>query len=181
MPGFRWTLISLALRAWPVAPLMWRLLLGPPLRPLDKPSPLPRSPAIALRVEPTDGIMYPDIALFDHLEGRIARILGQPPPMWVVVLDFGGSVDTLEFNRPNKDRSLTRLELEVEAAETLIEDGIRLGDPILIGQGATQSAIANQRLLFNPYLDAVLALSGTSKLCWGERGPQRSCTRDAFP
>ena len=112
--------------------------------------------AIALGVEPSDGVMYPNIALFDHLEGRIARTLGPPPPMRVIALDFGGSVDTVEFN---KDRAERRLEHGMEESLALIEDGIRLADPIRIGQGATRSAIANQRLLFNPHLEPVLELS----------------------
>ena len=114
---------------------------------------------IALGVEPSDGVMFPHIALFDHREGRIAKTLGQPPPMWVVVLDFGGSVDTLEFNKVNKDNVLRNLEPDMQEAVALIENGIRLADPIRIGQGATRSAIANQQLLFNPHLEAVFELS----------------------
>ena len=48
---------------------------------------------IALGVEPSDGVMFPDIAIFDHREGRIARSLGRSPPMRVLILDFGGIVD----------------------------------------------------------------------------------------
>ena len=59
---------------------------------------------IALDVEPSDGIMLPDIALFDHREGRIARILGAPPLMRILVLDFGGNVDTQEFNQVENGR-----------------------------------------------------------------------------
>jgi len=55
--------------------------------------------ALAVAVEPSDGVMFPGIALFDHREGRLAQELGPPPPMEVIVLDFGGVVDTLEFNR----------------------------------------------------------------------------------
>ena len=54
---------------------------------------------IALSVEPTDGVMFPGIALFDHRRGRIAESLGPPPPLEVIVIDRGGQVDTLEFNK----------------------------------------------------------------------------------
>ena len=53
---------------------------------------------IAITVEPSDGVMFPGLALFDHREGRIVEILGPPPPMALVALDFGGTVDTVEFN-----------------------------------------------------------------------------------
>jgi L-threonine kinase len=114
---------------------------------------------IALGVEPSDGVMYPHITIFDHREGRIARTLGPPPPMRVVVLDFGGKVDTLEFNRADRDSILRRLEPRMVEAVWLIEDGISRGDLLRIGRGATISAVANQQVLFNPYLDAALEFS----------------------
>ena len=114
---------------------------------------------IALGVEPSDGVMFPGIAVFDHRKGRIARSLGQPPPMRVLILDFGGSVDTLEFNQADRDNVLRRLAPEMAEAVSLIEDGIARGDPLRIGRGATISAIANQRALFNPRLEAALEFS----------------------
>ncbi|SVC59269.1 uncharacterized protein METZ01_LOCUS312123, partial [marine metagenome] len=60
---------------------------------------------IALSVEPTDGVMFPGVALFDHREGRTAETLGPPPAMEIVALDFGGAVDTIEFNKVDR-RSL---------------------------------------------------------------------------
>ncbi len=114
---------------------------------------------IALGVEPSDGIMFPHIAMFDHRDGRSARSLGKPPPMRVLILDFGGGVDTLEFNWVNRDRALRGLECEMVEAVSLIEDGIRGGDPVPIGRGATISALANQRIAFNPHLESALELS----------------------
>ena len=114
---------------------------------------------IALSVEPSDGIMIPDIAVFDHRKGTVAKTLGMPPPMRIVVLDFGGSVDTQEFNRVDRDDVLKALEPRTAEAVSLIEDGIRRGDPLRIGRGATISAVANQEMLFNPHLADVLELS----------------------
>ena len=114
---------------------------------------------IALGIEPSDGVMFPNIAMFDHRQGRVARTLGKPPPMSVVILDFGGGVDTLEFNRVNRDSVLRLLEPEMVEAVSLIEDGIRGGDSVLIGRGATLSALANQKIMFNPHLESALELS----------------------
>ena len=114
---------------------------------------------IALGVEPSDGVMFPHVALFDHRKGRLSRILDPPPSMRVVILDFGGTVDTLEFNRVDKDDLLEQLGPDMERAVLLIEEGLRSGDPGRIGRGATLSAVANQQLLFNPHLDAVLELA----------------------
>ena len=114
---------------------------------------------IALGVEPSDGVMFPDVALFDHRKGRISRRLGPPPPMSVLILDFGGSVDTLAFNQSDRDEALKRLGPRMKEAVSLIEDGILRGDPLRIGRGATVSAQANQQVLFKPNFEPVLELS----------------------
>ena len=54
---------------------------------------------------------------------------------------------------------LGQLELRMVEAVALIEDGIRTGDPKSIGRGATISALANQQVLFNPYLESTLELA----------------------
>lgn len=114
---------------------------------------------IALQVEPSDGVMLPHIAVFDHKRGRLAQSLGPPPPMRVVALDFGGGVDTLAFNGVNRDEALKRLQPELAAALALIGRGIRGGSAADVGKGATVSAIANQRILRKPQLDAALRLA----------------------
>ena len=114
---------------------------------------------ISLGVEPSDGVMFPGISVFDHREGRIARSLGEPPPMRVLVLDFGGVVDTLEYNRVARDQALKSQESRMSEAVSLIETGLVRGNPLFIGRGATVSAIANQEVSFNPCLDDVLAFS----------------------
>ena len=114
---------------------------------------------IALQVEPSDGTMLPGIAMLDHKQGSIAKTIGSPPPMRVVVLDFGGDVDTLAFNGVNRDSALKRLQPEFEEALHLVAQGIREGSAADVGAGATRSAIANQQLLYKPQLDAVLRLA----------------------
>ena len=114
---------------------------------------------IALGVEPSDGIMFPGIALVDHRAGRVARTLGPPPPMRILVLDFGGALDTVEFNRVDRKDILKRTESDTARAVCLIEEGIKCRDIARIGKGATLSAIANQQVLFKPGLEAALELS----------------------
>ena len=79
--------------------------------------------------------------------------------MYVVVLDFAGSVDTLEFNRVDRAAELKRLAPEMGKAVSLIEEGIRCRDPVLIGRGATVSAVANQQLSPNDHFEAVVKFS----------------------
>jgi len=110
---------------------------------------------IALSVEPTDGVMFPGIALFDHREGSMAETLGPAPPMEIVALDFGGTVDTLEFNAVDRRAKWRSIEAETRSALELVRAGLEQGDPALVGRGSTVSALASQEVLPKPRLSAV--------------------------
>ena len=97
---------------------------------------------IALSVEPTDGVMFPGIALFDHRYGSMGESLGPPPPMEVIVIDTGGTVDTLEFNRVDRTALWQKVESSTDEALELVREGIRRGEPELVGRAATISARA---------------------------------------
>lgn len=107
---------------------------------------------IALSVEPSDGVMFPGIALLDHREGSIIQVLGTPPPMEIVALDWGGTVDTVEFNAVDRRSQWKSIQYEVDEALKLVKTGIREQDPGLIGQGASISSRASQAVLFKPQL-----------------------------
>ena len=111
---------------------------------------------IALSVEPSDGVMFPGIALLDHREGRILETLGLPPPMEIVALDFGGTVDTVEFNAVDRSSLWRAIQTEVDEALRLVKAGIQNSDPATVGRGATISARASQQVLPKPKLQPVL-------------------------
>jgi L-threonine kinase len=109
---------------------------------------------IALSIEPTDAIMFPGIALFDHVEGKVARVLGEAPDMEAVVVDLGGTVDTVSFNANLELDNMNRLkEHKIAQALEKIEKGLARGDIGLIGEAAAESAFANQHILHKPELD----------------------------
>ena len=120
----------------------------------------PLSPAeigqIALQVEPTDGVMFPGIALFDHRNGTIVEELGPPPPLEIIALDFGGMVDTVDFNRIDRRAQWQALQSDTNAALDLVRRGLAAGDARLLGQGASRSAAAGQHILFKPRLPEVI-------------------------
>jgi len=112
---------------------------------------------LALSIEPTDGIFYPGIVLFDHVRGTVRKSLGDVPPMSIVVFDIGGQVDTQEFNSRQDLSALNKAkEPQIRQAVELVTRGLAEGDCTLIGQGATLSAMANQRILFKPCLPTVI-------------------------
>lgn len=115
---------------------------------------------LALQIEPSDGTFLPGIAMLDHRGGSFYRLLGTPPPLDVVIVDLGGHVDTLSFNRrPDLPLLNQKKEKEVARAFRLVVAGIRTGNIALIAQGATLSAIAHQWVLYKQELPRLLSLT----------------------
>ncbi|MFA5881884.1 MAG: GHMP kinase [Eubacteriales bacterium] len=114
---------------------------------------------IALSIEPTDGIMFPGITMFDHVQGKLARVLGPAPELEAFIVDLGGTVDTIGFNA-NFDLELKNREKEdkVDQALKKLERAISQADCRLAGEAATESAFANQHILCKPRLDRLLEI-----------------------
>ena len=110
---------------------------------------------IALSIEPTDGIMIPGVALFDHRAGIIRESLGPPPPMEIVALDLGGTVDTVQFNMVDRFQRWESVDEQTGEALRLLRRGIEEQDPALVGRGASISAEASQTVLAKPRLAEV--------------------------
>ena len=115
--------------------------------------------ALALKVEPTDGVMFPGITLFDHRDGTLAEELGTPLPMEIIALDFGGEVDTLDFNQTDRRRQWKSVQAETDEALALVREGLRLRDVRLLGKGTSLSAEGAQQVLFKPRLTEVQAFA----------------------
>jgi L-threonine kinase len=115
---------------------------------------------LALSIEPTDGIMYEGIVLFDHLKKGLLERIGQPPLLDVLVIDPGGSVDTLKFDQRE---NLVKLRLEkqkdISKALELVKRGIKENNIGLIGKGATLSALCNQNIIFKKELEKIISIS----------------------
>ncbi len=141
---------------------------------LKRPAGPDRLAGLALSVEPTDGTMFPGIAIFDHLHGRVRGSLGDPPPLEVLILDPGGRVNTDAFNRrPDIAEKNRTKEPAVREALALVMEGLRRSDPDAIGAAATLSARAHQAILHKEYLEPVAALArevGAAGVCIAHSG-----------
>lgn len=97
---------------------------------------------LAAEIEPTDGVMFDSLVAFDHVEGAVVEVLGEMPPMRLLVLDGGGAVETLDLHRTRSDQQ-TRSDPKESVHRDLlaqVRDGIRDGDPEAVGAAATRSA-----------------------------------------
>ena len=75
--------------------------------------------------------------------------------MEIVALDFGGTVDTVEFNKVDRRSLWESVQPETSHALELVRSGVEKGDPVLVGQGSSISAIASQQVLPKPHLAAM--------------------------
>jgi L-threonine kinase len=114
---------------------------------------------IALAIEPTDGVFFPGIVAFDHVRGGTLVNLGEPPKIKLAIFDFGGEIDTIDFNKRADLKPLRRAKQEEFAeAYSLVKEGIATGNPVLVGKGATVSALANQNILPKPHLEKMIII-----------------------
>ncbi len=109
-------------------------------------------------IEPSDGVMFDGTVAFYHRRVELRDFLGPLPPLTIVAVDEGGSVDTLAFNRIPKpfgasDRRQYAALLDAAAR------AIRERDLSAIGQVATQSALMNQKLRPKATLARMIAIS----------------------
>ena len=114
---------------------------------------------LALAVEPTDGIAFPGLVLFDHRHGTRCELLGSPPPLRVVVIEPRQRVETVAFNRQvAAPRNWSHHAPAWRDAVAMMRHGVRHGDARAMGAAASLSAQRWQAILPHPWLPEILAL-----------------------
>ncbi|MED3562822.1 kinase [Bacillus xiapuensis] len=106
--------------------------------------------ALAVKIEPTDGVMYDEVVAYDYMNGELLEKFGTMPPFILVGIDFGGVVDTIQFNQVKKEYSQHDRECLLEAYEW-VRKGFKSKNLSFICKGTTISARVNQKLLPKPY------------------------------
>ncbi|MHB1348108.1 MAG: GHMP family kinase ATP-binding protein [Candidatus Humimicrobiaceae bacterium] len=114
---------------------------------------------IALKIEPSDGIMFKDICLFDHKKGGLIEKMGSIPDNKLLVIDPGGTIDTISFN--NKDLTELQKKNEPDLQKSLekMREGFLKKDLGIIGSAAQESSILNQNILYKKHLSQVIDIS----------------------
>jgi L-threonine kinase len=110
-------------------------------------------------VEPSDCTHFDGIAHVNHLTGDLYESMPAPERLRVLVVDCGGEVDTLSFDR-DKARSVYRAcrGRIVEAVEGL-KRGLHARCDEWVAQAATLSARISQDILPKPQFEALLAVA----------------------
>ena len=107
------------------------------------------------RIEPTDGVMYNEIVAFCSQEGTCIEHLGQLPKFYLIGIDEGGTVDTLEYNK-YVDKYLHDEEIDFNRLLEEMITAFKSKDIYAIGNLATKSAEINQRILIKQDLNTLI-------------------------
>lgn len=108
-------------------------------------------------IEPNDGLHYPGTLAYHHTTGELIARFAYVPPLHILGIDFGGMIDTVEFNHT----PFTWTEAEMEHYAVLLEaaqKSLREEDAGSLCRIATESTLLWQKVLPKPELSDVLAL-----------------------
>lgn len=119
--------------------------------------------SIAAEIEPTDGVMYDEVVAYDFIHGELIECFGHLPPFFIIGIDFGGIIDTVQFNQIEKKYEYQE-QLKFIAAYELIKEGIATKNVSFICRAAAISARINQKLLPKPFFNE---LETVAKTCGG--------------
>lgn len=113
---------------------------------------------LVLEVEPTDPVMFEGITEFAHRDGSYVKSLGPVIPAHLLIIDWGGSIDTQSFNaRQGLSIHYKKNELEIRAALSLFYEGMEKGDLEKITRASTMSARCNQEINPKPEFEDFLS------------------------
>ncbi|WP_261764725.1 kinase [Paenibacillus xylanexedens] len=109
-------------------------------------------------IEPSDGVMYPEVVAFYHREVELFEKLGVLPKLTVLAIDEGGEIDTIQYNR-NKREFTIEERTQYTALMMQLKFAFCNQDVHSIGQVATKSALLNQERLAKQSISHLLEIS----------------------
>jgi L-threonine kinase len=103
--------------------------------------------SLCASIEPSDGIMFSGLALVDHIKGELIERLPEPPPMTLVAVIPGRTLDTDAYRRDvSALEALRGRFLGHERAYDILKRGLAAGDPAIVASAATLSAEIQQEV-----------------------------------
>lgn len=109
-------------------------------------------------VEPSDGVMYPGVVAYQQRACSLLSFLGQMPPLAIVGIDEGGTVETVDYDQRRGEVS-ARHRAEYHELLNRARIAISQGDTTAIGRIATASALLHQERVPKEHLNSMLKAS----------------------
>ncbi|AZO18024.1 MULTISPECIES: hypothetical protein [unclassified Mesorhizobium] len=109
-------------------------------------------------IEPSDGVMYPGVVAYRQRACSLLSFLGQMPPLAIVGVDEGGTVETVDYDQRRGDISASH-KAEYHRLLDSARIAIPRADTATIGRIATASALLHQERAPKEHLNAMLKAS----------------------
>jgi L-threonine kinase len=106
--------------------------------------------------------MFTGLAMLAYRGSGQAQQLGSAPPLALLMLDPGQTVDTLTYNAQLDLTAVRKLAPTTQAALDILRHGLTTNDPAAIGAAATLSATSYQTVNYNPLLPAAQNWASTT-------------------
>ncbi len=109
-------------------------------------------------IEPSDGVMYPGAVAYQQRSCSLLSFLGQMPPLAIVGIDEGGTVETVDYDQRRGEISAnqrTQYRKLLEHARIAIPQA----DTAAVGRIATASALLHQERAPKKHLNSMLKVS----------------------
>ncbi|WP_097504577.1 L-threonine kinase [Escherichia coli] len=113
---------------------------------------------LCVSLEPTDSTVFRQLTLFDHNDASVQIACNTQPALDLLVLESPQTLRTADYHRIPRQAGLLAGVPTLKRAWKKIQESCLTKNPHLMGEAATLSAIANQRLLPKPDFDALLSL-----------------------
>ncbi|STT06191.1 threonine kinase in B12 biosynthesis [Klebsiella pneumoniae] len=113
---------------------------------------------LCVALEPTDSTLFRQLTLFDH--NTAATQIACPPSaaLDLLVLESPLTLRTTDYHQLPREPGLLANASRLQLAWEKVQQACHCGNPQLLGEAATISAIASQQLLPKPGFDALLDL-----------------------
>lgn len=131
---------------------------------------------IALKIEPSDGIVFSKMCIFDHLEGTILVRFPVPRYLGVIGVELPGFLDTLSVDRHMMRIQWEKHQKDLSEAFNYAQRGLEENDLSLLGRAATLSSWIAQSFLPEPIFEKLIEICSSI----GGLGVNRAHTGKAF-
>lgn len=131
---------------------------------------------IALKIEPSDGIFFSKMCIFDHLDGSILVRFPVPRYLGVVGVELPGVLDTLSVDRRRMRAQWEKYQKDLSEAFGYAQRGLEENDLSLLGRAATLSSWIAQSFFPEPIYEKLIEICSSI----GGLGINRAHTGKAF-
>ncbi len=121
---------------------------------------------IVAQIEPTDSIYIEKNCIFNPLDGKVHKYLGEINSAKVIILEPNTRLRTTKIRRlPNYNELKIKNKELIEGAFYSLEEGICDNNLFEIGRACTISSLANENILKKPGLKEIIEISQNYGAC----------------